>query len=120
MAAHYFFLLFSAVPPWYVKHPRAGTVAAPPTKGREAEPAPSKLQKKPDTRSPRVTTPLGSPLRPPPPPPLHPHYPNFPPPVEPFSRHGYFARSLGLPGCTYHPPVGRPRATSASPSSSPP
>jgi len=29
----------------------------------------------------------------------------------------YFARSLEPPGGTYHPPIGRPRATSASPSS---
>jgi len=49
-------------------------------KEREAEPAP---KMKPDTRSPRVTTPVAPPLRPPPPPPLHPHCPNFPPPVEP-------------------------------------
>ena len=47
-----------------------------------AEPASRKLQIKPDTRSPQVTTPLAPPLRPPPrpppPPPLRPHCPNFP------------------------------------------
>ena len=37
--------------------------------------------------------------------------PSFPPPVEPSSQHGCFARSLGPPGCTYHLPVGHPRAT---------
>jgi len=82
--------------------PRSGSMAAPSPplrrqimrtdraarklrKGREAEPALRKLQMKPDTRSPRVTTPHAPPLRPPPPrppppPPLHPHCPNFPPP----------------------------------------
>jgi len=42
---------------------------------------------KPDTRSPRVTTPLAPPPRPPPRPPL-PLRPNFPPPVGPVSRRG--------------------------------
>ena len=48
-----------------------------PAQIRRTEIAPRKLQKKPDTRSPRVTTPLAPPLRPPPPPPLHPHCPNY-------------------------------------------
>jgi len=89
MAAHYFILIVSAVPPQ-----RPGSMAAPPPplgrqiirtdraprklhKEREAVPAPRKLQMKPDTGSPRVTTLLAPPLRPPPPPPLHPHCPIF-------------------------------------------
>jgi len=73
-------------------------------------------QKRTNTKSARVTTPLAPPRHPSPPPPLLPSCPDSPPPVELSFRHGCFARSLGPPGCTSHPRVGRPRATSASPS----
>jgi len=46
--------------------------------------------------------------------PSDPSLSQFPPPVEPSPQHGCYARSLRPPGCTYHPPAGRPRATSAS------
>jgi len=59
-------------------------------------------KREPNTKSARGTTPL-APRRPPP---LLPRYPNFPPPVELSFRHKCFARSLGPPGCTSHPPVG--------------
>ena len=106
----------------YLAYPRAGSrwqrPRSPKKKNALAKVAPRKLQRGnrtrtkgitqgiPKSRSPQVTTPLAPPLRPPPPP-LHLRCPNFPPPVEPFSRHWYFARSLGpaAPGCTCHPPA---------------
>jgi len=95
MAAHYF---LSAVPPR-----RSGSMAAP------TDRSPRKLHKERsrtrikeitnETRyqKPRVTTPLCPPLQPPP---LHPHCPNFPPPVEPLSR---LARTAGLSSASRSP-----------------
>ena len=73
-------------------------------KEREAEPAPRITN---ETRYQKLAGHYSaySSTRPPPPraplpPPIHPYCPNFLPPVEPLSRRGCFARSLGQLGYT--------------------